>query len=91
VEQKKSHDVENTNVLLSPDAGHDFPLLVTSQMMTPMIKRTIRTPTQTPALNMPPITAQLFKSNISMTVRKGKNFFICFHVRREKSCHRILC
>ena len=51
---------------------HDFPLLrVTSQIMTPITKRTIKTPTQTPALKIPPTTAQLVKRNIIKINKQG--------------------
>jgi hypothetical protein len=67
--------------------GQDFPLfLVTSQIMIPMKKTTSKTPTQTPALKIPPIMAQLFNRNIIITIRSDKKIFICFNLKDEKSC-----
>jgi hypothetical protein len=41
-----------------------------------IIKTTIKIPTQTPALKIPPITAQLFRKIVKKTISAGNNFFI---------------
>ncbi len=64
--------------------SQDFPLLVTSQIMIPIINTTIKIPTHTPALKIPPITEQLSRKNASMTIRKGNNCFM-FLISRLKN------
>ena len=61
---------------LKPGSVYDFPLLVTSQIMIPIIKTTINIPTHTPALKIPPTTAQLFRNMNMNTNNRVNNFFI---------------
>jgi hypothetical protein len=41
-----------------------------------IIITTINIPTQTPALKIPPITAQLLRKKVKKTISAGDNFFI---------------
>ena len=56
--------------------------------MIPITKTTISIPTHTPALNIPPTTAQLFKKIAVRIKRRVNNFFI-FNKSIEISCQAI--
>jgi hypothetical protein len=64
-----------------------FPLpLDTNQKINPIIPTTTNTPTQTPALNMPPITSQLLSSVIIImnNAINGIFFILLFFERKQE-------
>jgi hypothetical protein len=61
--------------------AQDFPdPLVTSQMISASTTTTINTPTHTPALKIPPTTAQLLSNNEHDNNKRGKKRFMGFNL-----------